>query len=207
MDSKDFERLRARIVGRDPDALTTEQLDTLHAEIRQRHGVQKNFISKLFAHMEAKVGWNGWVLFRIGISLAILAIFATVMMGYEAGSPDELAFMRRLSIWAMIASMAAFVMWQGPEGLRQTEALGVWLWGGVMLLIALNFGAVVIFASTCIELGSTTDGIFKVAGEVCETAERQAILKFFLAAKEFGPVLAVALGFASIAWVNFFNRL
>lgn len=192
MNDDAFGELKSRLKGVEPDTLTDPQKHEL--------------ITVLKSTLPDAQGFPWGRLVKVVVSLAILLVFARAMLAPPEWFGTGTSWMITMSGAAVVGWVLAFFMWEGRQGLQDNTGLGVWLWGGIMVLIALNFGAVVIFASQCMDLGSTSDGVFEVTEAPCNAPDRQAILRFFLAAKEFGTVLAVALGFVSIAWVNFFTR-
>ncbi|MEM1297835.1 MAG: hypothetical protein AAGH68_01055 [Pseudomonadota bacterium] len=153
---------------------------------------------------------------RVLIVLILIALFAS-----EIVFLNVLQFQNRGLAWMGGTSLllATFVgiaylawnIWRDPPVLGDSINLGIWLWGGVMMLIAFNFGAVVLIVSECINLermipiqsGRPPPPLFAVGA--CNR-DQVPIVRFFLAAKEFGTLIAVTLGFASIAWVNFFKK-
>lgn len=186
MNTEDFDKLLSRIKGVDPEALTEEQRAQLSAAIAPGAGSSK---------LE-----GGW---RYAVSLFLFGLVCATLLGqFPIG--NDTTWMLNASIGAVLIWIALFFTWAGTESLRKPVIAGTWMWGGIMMLIALNFGAVVVFASACVEIGAAK--LFQTVSESCKAPERQTILRFFLAAKEFGAVLGVALGFASIAWVNFFTK-
>ena len=96
-------------------------------------------------------------------------------------------------------------MYKGTDHVNFTN-IGSWIWGGVMVLILFNMAALIFFTSLCIDVTATlgTDKIKWLDTDKCKSGN--LTLAIFLAAKEFSALIGIAIGFASIAWVNFFTK-
>lgn len=74
--------------------------------------------------------------------------------------------------------------------------LGVWVWGGVTVLLAITFLSIVVAAGFYIE---PIDDKYKFVNAP------HLLAGLFLALKENGSLVAGILGFSGLAWAHFFK--
>lgn len=189
MDDDDFSKLIALVKGQNPDVLNPTQV------IRLREALEET----------GPAAATSQYLWRAVLSVFVMGVFLIAAWALFDRATTLPMGLLHTSVAAVVAWVLTYAIWHYTAECRTPIAMGVWLWGGLMMLIFLNFSLVVVLASQCVDLTGTSEGFFDT--DKCTAPGHEAILRFFLAAKEFGSVLAVALGFISIAWVNFFTRL